>query len=67
MHSAIRLPGRHHDRETGLHYNRHEYYDPVLGAYVNQDPIGLNGRTNISVYAPDPLQWIDSLGLVRWG
>ncbi|WP_315530409.1 RHS repeat-associated core domain-containing protein, partial [Delftia acidovorans] len=66
MHQAIRLPGQHHDRETGLYYNRHRYYDPVVGSYINQDPIGLNGGTNISVYAPDPLQWIDPLGLVRW-
>jgi len=24
----IRLPGQHHDRTTGLYYNRHRYYDP---------------------------------------
>src|SRR2546427_6217962 len=23
IHQAIRLPGQHHDRETGLYYNRH--------------------------------------------
>ncbi|XJC75510.1 RHS repeat-associated core domain-containing protein [Delftia tsuruhatensis] len=40
---AIRLPGQHHDRETGLYYNRHRYYDPVVGSYINQDPIGLAG------------------------
>jgi RHS repeat-associated protein len=39
----IRLPGQHHDRESGLYYNRHRYYDPRLGAYINQDPIGFCG------------------------
>jgi uncharacterized protein RhaS with RHS repeats len=28
----IRLPGQHHDRETGLYYNRHRYYDPKIGS-----------------------------------
>ena len=43
IHQEIRLPGQHHDRETGLYYNRHRYYDPEIGAYINQDPIGLRG------------------------
>nr|WP_259649304.1 RHS repeat-associated core domain-containing protein [Delftia sp. UME58] len=29
IHRAIRLPGQYHDRETGLYYNLHRYYDPV--------------------------------------
>jgi len=37
----IRLPGQHLDRETGLYYNCHRYYDPFVGSYINQDPIGL--------------------------
>nr|WP_310889422.1 RHS repeat-associated core domain-containing protein [Delftia sp. UME58] len=28
------------DGETGLHYNRFRYYDPVVGRFVQQDPIG---------------------------
>ncbi|MET3479545.1 RHS repeat-associated core domain-containing protein, partial [Variovorax atrisoli] len=59
----IRLPGQHHDAETGLHYNRHRYYDPRPGTYVNQDPIGLQGGPNPYSYAANPLEWIDPLGL----
>ncbi|CAB5711608.1 Cell wall-associated polypeptide CWBP200 [Delftia tsuruhatensis] len=66
LNQPIRLPGQHEDEESGLYYNRHRYYDPGLGAYISQDPTGLMGGMNTSVYAPDPLQWIDPLGLVRW-
>jgi RHS repeat-associated protein len=61
----IRLPGQHHDRETGLHYNRHRYYDPKIGAYINQDPIGLLGRdANFYRYVQgNPIMAVDSLGL----
>jgi RHS repeat-associated protein len=59
----IRLPGQHHDRETGLYYNRHRYYDPKIGAYINQDPIGLMGGMNFYGYPTDPLNWIDPMGL----
>ncbi|MDX6979230.1 RHS repeat-associated core domain-containing protein, partial [Citrobacter portucalensis] len=27
----IRLPGQQYDDESGLHYNRHRYYNPGLG------------------------------------
>ena len=60
----IRLPGQHHDRETGLYYNRHRYYDPKLGSYINQDPIGLVGGINSYGYPKNPLNQTDSLGLV---
>ncbi|QVP51145.1 hypothetical protein AIT66_04350 [Salmonella enterica subsp. salamae] len=35
----IRLPGQQYDEETGLYYNRHHYYDALLGRYITQDPI----------------------------
>jgi RHS repeat-associated protein len=67
MHQDIRLPGQHHDRETGLYYNRHRYYDPTIGAYINQDPIGLRGgNTNFYGYPTAPLRKTDPLGLFQW-
>nr|WP_283248042.1 RHS repeat-associated core domain-containing protein [Delftia sp. PE138] len=67
MHQAIRLPGPHHNKETGLYYNRHRYYDPVVGSYVNQDPIGLMGGMNKFRYGnARPLEFIDPLGLDGW-
>ena len=63
IHQAIRLPGQHHDRKAGLYYNRHRYYDPVVGSSINQDPIGLAGAVNKSIYAINPMIFMDTLGL----
>ncbi|WP_326538133.1 RHS repeat-associated core domain-containing protein [Pseudorhodoferax sp.] len=59
----IRLPGQHHDREAGLHYNRHRHYDPRVGLYINQDPLGLDGGLNFYSYPVNPNSGIDPLGL----
>jgi RHS repeat-associated protein len=58
-----RWPGQYEDREIGLYYNRFRYYDPTLGQYISQDPIGLSGGLALYSYTPDPLFWIDPLGL----
>ena len=59
---SIRFQGQWHDPETGLHYNRFRYYDPDVGRFIHQDPIGLLGGNNLYQYAPNPLVWIDPLG-----
>ena len=61
--NPIRFQGQYWDEETGLHYNRYRYYDPVSGRFVSKDPIGLEGGVNLHQYAPNPLEWIDPLGL----
>ncbi|SMC29054.1 RHS repeat-associated core domain-containing protein [Andreprevotia lacus DSM 23236] len=63
IHNPFRFQGQYYDHETGLHYNRHRYYDPVIGRFVSKDPIGLAGGLNIYQYAPNAVQWIDPLGL----
>ena len=63
--NPLRFAGQYFDSETGLHYNRHRYYDPSSGRFVSKDPIGLAGGINVYQYAPNPVQWIDPLGLVR--
>ena len=55
--------GQYYDHETGLAYNRFRYYDPELGRYISQDPIGLAGGIKLYGYVEDPLYAIDILGL----
>ncbi len=59
----LRFQGQYFDDETGLHYNTFRYYDPEVGRFVTQDPIGLAGGNNLYQYAPSPIGWIDELGL----
>ena len=59
----LRFQGQYHDHESGLHYNRFRYYDPQTGRFVHQDPIGLLGGANPFLFAPNPTEWIDPLGL----
>ena len=65
IHQEIHLPGQHHDREMGLYYNRHRYYDPEIGDYINQDPIGLGGGVNRYVYPFSPQTEYDPFGLQK--
>ncbi len=63
--NPLRFQGQYHDHETGLHYNRHRYYDPGVGRFISKDPIGYAGGLNLHQYAPNPVDWIDPLGLAK--
>ncbi|RQZ59647.1 RHS repeat-associated core domain-containing protein, partial [Burkholderia sp. Bp9004] len=66
--NPIRFQGQYHDHETGLHYNRHRYYDPTVGRFVSKDPIGYSGGINIYGYvAGNPTGNIDPVGLAACG
>lgn len=65
IEQPFRFQGQQLDEETGLHYNRFRYYDPAIGRFLTQDPVGLEGGHALYLYAPNPLAWIDPLGLAR--
>ncbi|EGQ73991.1 RHS repeat-associated core domain-containing protein [Neisseria mucosa] len=66
-YQPFRLQNQYADRETGLHYNFLRYYEPDAGRFVSQDPIKLLGGDNLYFFAPNPLNWLDELGLrSRW-
>ncbi len=62
--------GREYDTETGLYYYRARYYDPALGRFISQDPIGFSaGDANLYRYVgnrvdvfidPSGLDWLDA-------
>ncbi len=60
---ALHYAGQYTDGETDLYYN----YAPQAGKSVVQDPVGLRGGLNLYAYAPNPVSWIDPLGLKCWG
>ncbi|KAE9644616.1 RHS repeat-associated core domain-containing protein, partial [Pseudomonas sp. PB106] len=63
LNQPLRFQGQYFDAESGLHYNRHRYYDPRLGRYLTPDPVKLAGGLNQYQYVPNPTGWVDPLGL----
>ena len=57
------LQNQYCDRETGLHYTFIRYYETDAGPFVNQDPIGLWGRSNFYNYSQIVQAWVDLYGL----
>jgi RHS repeat-associated protein len=55
--------GREND-STGLYYYRARYYNPMLGRFISEDPIGFAGGPNFYAYVGnDPINWVDAMGL----
>ncbi|MBK3434490.1 RNase A-like domain-containing protein [Pseudomonas sp. CCI1.1] len=61
--NPLRFQGQYFDAESGLHYNRHRYYNPDIGRYLTPDPMKLAGGINGYRYVPNPTGWVDPLGL----
>lgn len=57
--------GQWQDAESGLCYNRFRYYEPETGMYLVSDPLGLQGGEQTYRYVPNPLGYIDPLGLAK--
>jgi RHS repeat-associated protein len=51
-----------------LYYNLYRDYDPTTGRYIQADPIGLGGGSNLFAYAGNnPVNWVDPMGLAAVG
>lgn len=60
----LRYAAREYDAETKLYFVRARYYDPVLGRFISEDPIGLAGGINPFAHTDnDPVNRRDPLGL----
>ena len=62
-HQPFRLQNQYADEETGLHYNFFRYYDPHIGRFTQQDPIGLAGGMNLYRFEGTVQNQVDPLGL----
>jgi len=60
--TPIRLQGQYADPGTGLHYNRHRFYDPELGRFITPDPAGIAADLNVFAAPGDPAFEIDPVG-----
>jgi RHS repeat-associated protein len=64
--SGISFTGREWDPETQLYYYRARYYDPKIGRFASEDPIGLRAGPNpYSYVGGNPTRFTDSEGLCR--
>jgi RHS repeat-associated protein len=63
VRQPFRFLGQYYDEELGWHYNRHRYYHPVIGRFTCPDPLGFAAGLNLYAYAPNPVNFIDPLGL----
>jgi RHS repeat-associated protein len=63
----VRMQGQYADSETGLYYNTFRYYDPDIGRFISEDPIGLWGGLNLYQFAANVDSWIDPWGWAALG
>ena len=62
--NPFQYTGREFDSETGLYYYRARYYDPVIGRFLSEDPLGSNPEPNLYAYVNNsPVGSVDPSGL----
>lgn len=65
--NTFQYTGRENDG-TGLQFSRARYYEPRVGRFISEDPIGLVGGPNQYAYVNgDPIRFTDPMGLMGAG
>jgi len=61
----LRFPGQYFDAETGLNYNYFRDYNPMIGRFLQADPLGIQEGVNhlFSYTANNPINYEDPDGL----
>jgi RHS repeat-associated protein len=63
--NSVGYTGHQHDSDTGLTYMQARYYDPVIGRFYSNDPVGFNGVHSFNRYAyanNNPYRYTDPNG-----
>ncbi len=61
--SRYQFTGREYDSFSGLQYSRARFYDPQIGRFISEDPIGFAGGINLYAYVGNhPTMFTDPLG-----
>ena len=61
--NTVGFTGREMDN-TGLYYYRARYYEPSMGRFLSEDPIGFKADMNVYAYAfSSPVNFVDPSGL----
>ena len=62
--NSFRYTAREFDSETSLYYMRARYFDPQVGRFISEDPIGFSGDINVYRYSfNSPVNLDDPSGL----
>jgi len=62
--NPLRYTAREFDSETGIYQYRTRYFDPSIGRFVSEDPMGFDAGINFYGYVKNrPLNMADPLGL----
>jgi RHS repeat-associated protein len=62
--SRYQFTGREFDSFTGLQYSRARWYDPKIGRFISEDPIGFAGGINLYGYVGNrAVDLVDPFGL----
>jgi len=66
--NPFQFTGRESDSETNLYFLRARYYDPAIGRFLSEDPIGFKGGIDFYRYVRNnPVMHRDPLGLCGLG
>ncbi len=62
--NPFQYSAREFDAEIATYYHRARYYDPTIGRFISEDPIGLGGGVDFYAYVWNrPTAFTDPLGL----
>jgi RHS repeat-associated protein len=61
----ILFQGREYDEETNLYYYRARYYDPIMGRFLQADPMGYQDSMNLyQAFNMNGVNFVDPMGTV---